>query len=457
MKIWFKRSLTLLLALVMFYAVARFIDVYTGSIIDGARDPYLQMPTPHSVVVRWQTTDDAIGSVHFGTSPGQLDTSISEPEATSLHSIQLDGLMPDTRYYYAVASSDAQRQNPDYDSTAGRWFQTLPRAGSARPARLWVIGDSGDPGSVVNNVRDSAMRWIAEHPRPGYPDFDVWLALGDIAYRSGTDEQFQASLFDTFGDQLKNHALWPVYGNHDDRRWTYFRVFTLPEQGEAGGAASATENYYSFDYADLHVVVLDSQDSGREVDDDMLLWLRRDLADNKSRWLIAAFHHPPYSKGSHNSDNEGDSGGRMQDMREHALPILEAAGVDLVLSGHSHMYERSYLIDCHYGSSDSFGQSNIVSDGINHHNTDYIKTAGKQPHAGTVYVVAGSSSKVDQAPINHPALPVSMLEAGSLVIDVDGYQLTSRFINDKGEVRDVFTIRKDVDYRSDYAGCGLKD
>ncbi len=48
---------------------------------------------------------------------------------------------------------------------------------------------------------------------------------------------------------------------------------------------------------------------------------------------------------------------------------------------------------------------------------------------------------------------MSMLEAGSLVIDVDGYQLTSRFINDKGEVRDVFTIRKDVDYRSDYAGC----
>ncbi len=61
----------------------------------------------------------------------------------------------------------------------------------------------------------------------------------------------------------------------------------------------------------------------------------------------------------------------MQDMREHALPLLEAAGVDLVLSGHSHMYERSYLIDCHYDTSDSFGQSNIVSDGINHRNVDY--------------------------------------------------------------------------------------
>ena len=453
MKIWIKRSLLLLAALVVFYAVARFIDVYTGSIIDGARAPYLQMPTSHSVVIRWQTTDEVIGRVHFGSAAGQLDHAVTETEAGTMHSLELEGLKPDTRYFYTVATGAADAQNPAYDSASGYWFQTLPLAGAARPTRIWVIGDSGDAGPVVNNVRDSAMRWIAQHPRAGYPDFDAWLALGDIAYSSGTDEQFQASLFDTFGEQLKNHALWPVYGNHDDRRWTYFRVFTMPEQGEAGGAPSATENYYSFDYGDVHVVVLDSQDSGREPDDDMLLWLQRDLADNNSRWLIAAFHHPPYSKGSHNSDNDGDSGGRMRDMREHVLPLLEAAGVDLVLSGHSHMYERSYLIDCHYGTSESFGQSNIVSDGINHKNTDYLKPAGRQSHSGAVYIVAGSSSKVDQAPIDHPALPVSMLEAGSLVIDVDGYQLTSRFINDRGEVRDEFTIRKDVDYRGDYAGC----
>ena len=451
LKIWIKRSLLFLLALIVFYAVARFVDVYTGSMITGARAPYLQLPTSHSVVLRWQTDAAIRGQVRYGAQPDQLDKTASEAGPETLHSLALDGLEADTRYYYAVA--DTGDKNPDYDSAAPSWFRTLPLAGSPRPTRLWAIGDSGDPGPVANAVRDAASRWMAAHPRPGYPDFDVWLGLGDLAYTSGTDQQYQASLFATYAAQLKDHAFWPVYGNHDARRWTYFTLFTLPEQAEAGGVASNTEHYYSFDYGQVHIIVLDSQDSSRAADGEMAQWLRRDLAQSKSQWLIAAFHHPPYSKGTHDSDKASDSGGRMSEMRENILPILEAGGVDLVLSGHSHMYERSYLLDCHYGTSDSFSAANIVSNGIAHLNADYLKPVDRQADAGTVYVVAGSSSKVDNGPINHPATPVSMLEAGSLVIDIDGEQMTTRFINNKGEVRDQFSIRKPAGYQSSYAGC----
>ena len=59
----------------------------------------------------------------------------------------------------------------------------------------------------------------------------------------------------------------------------------------------------------------------------MLTWLQQDLASTNQPWLIAFFHHPPYAKGSHDSDVD--------------------VGVDLVLTGHSHCYERSYLIDGH--------------------------------------------------------------------------------------------------------------
>ena len=55
----------------------------------------------------------------------------------------------------------------------------------------------------------------------------------------------------------------------------------------------------------------------------MLTWLGQDLAQNTADWLIAFFHHPPYSKGSHNSDTEG----QLIDMRANALPILEDYGV----------------------------------------------------------------------------------------------------------------------------------
>lgn len=91
----------------------------------------------------------------------------------------------------------------------------------------------------------------------------------------------------------------------------------------------------------------------------MVSWLKKDLAQTKQQWLITFFHHPPYTKGSHDSDKKSDSGGRLIETRENILPVLERAGVDLVLSGHSHMYERSELINCHYGDSSTFNQSMI--------------------------------------------------------------------------------------------------
>jgi 3',5'-cyclic AMP phosphodiesterase CpdA len=244
-----------------------------------------------------------------------------------------------------------------------------------------------------------------------------------------------------------------VYGNHDDRRWTYFRIFDLPEKGEAGGVASGTESYYAMDYSNVHFVMLDTQSSDLSATGDMAEWLKQDLAQNHKPWLIAAFHHPPYSKGTHDSDDAGDSSGKMTDVRKNILPILEQAGVDVVLSGHSHMYERSYLIDCAYAQSEAFTSANIVSKGVDNKNQQYIKPLQTKAHQGTVYVVAGSSSKVDQGSLDHPAHAVGFLEAGSVVIDVDNNKLTERFINNSGQVRDEFSITKDADYTSQYPGC----
>jgi len=143
----------------------------------------------------------------------------------------------------------------------------------------------------------------------------------------------------------------------------------------------------------------------------------------------------------------------MHKVRENVLPILEAAAVDLVLSGHSHMYERSHLMDCHYGDSTEFSDSNIVSTGVNGQYKEYRKPENNIAHSGAVYVVAGSSSRVDSGPLNHPAMVVSMEEAGSLIIDVEENRLTSRFINDEGEVKDEFSIQKQDGFVSKYTEC----
>lgn len=451
--LWLKRvfilALVLFLALLLFYGIARFYVVYTDSQIEGDRAPYFQMQASDAMSILWHTARAEIGVVRYGFSPDDLNMEIRDEEGSEAHELRLTQLQAAHRYYYAVGNSNAMI----YGGSEDDWFMTAPETGSDEAVRLWVIGDSGVPGPVAQAVRDAMKSWIAENPREGKEGLDQWLLLGDNAYRSGSNQQYQAALFDAYPDLLRNQAFWPVYGNHDARRWTFFDIFSLPENAESGGIRSGSENYYSFDYANIHYVMLDSYKSDREPDSDMLAWLQRDLEANQQDWLIAAFHHPPYSKGSHNSDDEGDSDGRLVDMRENVLPILERYGVDLVLSGHSHGYERSHLIDCHYGNSSEFNEKYIVSHGTEGNHQHYIKPGGVVANSGTVYVVAGASSKVDQAAMNHPAMAFSMLETGSLVIDIEGDVLTSRYINSEAMVIDEFTIEKKDGYQNDYSGC----
>ena len=138
---------------------------------------------------------------------------------------------------------------------------------------------------------------------------NLWLMLGDNAYVDGTDAEYQRAVFDMYPTMLRQSVLWPAIGNHDTAQATtvpptlpYFQIFSLPAAAEAGGVASGTEKYYSFDYANIHFVCLDSMTSARSSMGPMLTWLQNDLAATTQQWIIAFWHHPPYSKGSHDSD-----------------------------------------------------------------------------------------------------------------------------------------------------------
>ena len=437
--------------------------VYKDSLLTGVRAPYIQMLTSESVVIHWLTEDIEQGMVRFGVDSGHLATIELESKPTKNHIVKLPNLKPGTRYYYQTGKVGGFNA---FDPEK-HWFYTQPEEVVA--TRVWVIGDSGTASETLYQVRDAALGWMKKNPLhteqvdeqsdtqstygDNTPPISVWISLGDLAYRSGSNDQFQSALFEPFEDIIANTVLWPVYGNHDDRRWTYFRIFSLPENAEAGGFASHTENYYSFDYSNAHFVMLDSQASNLSAMGEMATWLKNDLAQNTKPWLIAAVHHPPYTKGTHDSDAIFDSYGRMRYMRKNIVPILEQAGADLVLAGHSHMYERSYLIDCAYDESSAFSPLNIVSTGVNNKHQHYIKSQNKQAHQGTVYVVAGSASKVDNGPLDHPAHHVGLLEAGSMVIDINDNKLLARFINRRGQVRDAFSITKDDKYVSAYQGC----
>jgi 2',3'-cyclic-nucleotide 2'-phosphodiesterase (5'-nucleotidase family) len=175
----------------------------------------------------------------------------------------------------------------------------------------------------------------------------------------------------------------------------------------------------------------------------MAQWLQADLAATKRDWIVAFFHHPTYTKGTHDSDRDK----QLIEMRHVFLPILEAANVDLVVTGHSHVYERSFLIDGHYGSSQSFeAASHVKQKGNGQPDGDgvYQKPRTRAAHQGEVSIVTGSAghASAKPVPLNHPVFVTALNEPGSSVMDIDGLKLDWFFINDKGERRDSFSIVK---------------
>jgi hypothetical protein len=203
--------------------------------------------------------------------------------------------------------------------------------------------------------------------------------------------------------------------------------------------ASGSEAFFSFVRGKVHFVCLDSHDLDRKPTGAMARWLKADLEKAKSDWLIAYWHHPPYTKGSHDSDTES----QLIEMREHIMPILESGGVDLVLTGHSHIYERSMLIDGAYATPTVADQV-VLDDGDGDPQGDgpYRKSAGLHPHQGDVQVVTGHGGASLGRKGTMPVMKSVWVEHGSTIIDIDGDTLVGTMVNLDGKVRDTFSIVK---------------
>jgi hypothetical protein len=409
------------------------------------RGPYLQMGTPHSMMVRWRSNRPVPSRVQYGTNPNSLNLSVEDTTERQEHTLTLTNLQPNTRYYYAVGTT-VNTIATNLVRGTNIFFWTSPLTN--KPTRVWVLGDSGTAGNGPADRAASVRDAFVTNNAGRY--LDLFLMLGDNAYNSGTDAEYQAAVFNIYTNVLAQTPLWPTLGNHETAQshtpvttTPYLSIFNLPENGEAGGIPSGTERYYSFDYGSLHFICLDSMTNDRSSNGPMANWLRTDLEANSKDWLIVFFHHPPYTKGSHDSDNN-EVDFELVEMRENINPILESYGVDLVLSGHSHCYERSYLLKGHYGYSTELEPemvlNNTSGDPTNNTNPGtYTKVAD-----GTVYVVDGSSGQAtfvsDSWP--HPVMYKSLLNLGSVILDFNGNQLVAKFLRETGEIQDTFTMIK---------------
>ncbi|WP_405606244.1 metallophosphoesterase [Polaribacter sp. Asnod1-A03] len=443
-----KKSIFILLVLI---SVSLFSQ--TSAIVE--RGPYLQSGTSTSVIVKWRTDIATESVVNYGTKLDSLSNNKINKDKTTEHQVNLSNLLPNTKYYFNIGN---QKEVLAESISGDMYVITAPKVGTDQFVRAWILGDPGTDNKSQRSVRDAYYKYVAtDSTNTGKTD--MMLFLGDNAYSSGTDKEYQLAFFDVYNEMLKKSVAWSCLGNHDGyssdsdtQSGPYYDIFTFPKKAEAGGTASGTEAYYSFNYANIHFIILDSHHSSRAVGDAMYNWALSDIQNTKQDWIVTLFHHPAYSKGSHDSDVED----RLIEMRENFMPMLEANGVDLVLNGHSHSYERSYFLNGHQGFSNTFniapttkggntvgengnGDGKINGNGVYKKNNNATK--------GAVYITTGSAGQISGGELNHKAMYVSLNKLGSCVMEVSddekgGQNLTVKFVRDTNEIDDYFTINK---------------
>lgn len=422
------------------------------------RGPYLQVLTPQSVIVKWRTNVPCDSEVRFGVDSNNLSSSAFNAAFSTEHEVEVTGLQANTKYYYSIGSYQQVLVQ-----TSNQYFITSPAVGSNVPTKFWVIGDAGTGNDDQRAVRDAFYNYN------GGTHVDGWIMLGDNAYENGLDGEYQNGVFNNMYEQtLENTALWPTVGNHDyanniinpSMSIDYYSIFTLPNNAQAGGVPSGTEAYYSYDYANIHFVVLDSYRESRDSNGVMANWLKQDLASTNQDWIVAYWHHPPYTKGSHDSDNPLLYDFELPQIREQIIPIIESYGVDLVLCGHSHCYERSFLLNGHYGNSGTLNSSMVLDGGSGSYplSCPYKKdTRITRSNKGTVFAVVGCSGKVGTTSLfgwPHPAMyKATNTSLGSLSLEINDNRLDGRFISSTGSVEDAFTIMKNTGLLSEYQIC----
>lgn len=424
----------------------------TGSGALLTRGPYMNMGNQTAVTLRWRTDIATNSRVEVGTVHGTYPAVFNDASSTTEHEVRLTGLNPDTKYFYRFGSSTQALQ-----AGTDNYFVTAPPANTTRKLRFAVFGDCGRNDNGYQPQTLSAYQNYL-----GSNAGEIMILLGDNAYTNGTDAEYQTGFFTPYQSSiLKNHIIMPAPGNHDyygtnqaSRSGAYYQNFTMPSAGECGGIGSGTEAFFSWDRGDIHFISMDSYgtespNASRLYDTSgtQVTWLKQDLAANTKKWTIVYWHHPPYTMGSHNSDTETE----LVNIRTNLLRILERNGVDLIMCGHSHDYERSYLLKDYFGNEASF---NAGTHAVNNSSAKYDGSANSCPYNlasgqvnhGTVYVVSGSSgaSGSTQAGYPHNAMPWSFNDGGMLYLEVEGNRLDGKFIRRDQVIADQFTIMKDV-------------
>jgi acid phosphatase type 7 len=281
-----------------------------------------------NVSITWNTSravgaDLRYSTAKFYDATGSWDETLSFSPHEGMAEIHLTDLTPGTTYRYQLVIYEGDAL---YTSPVGHFTTSSP---DLPTFSFLVYGDTRTNQDQNGLVCDTMA---ADEPNAAFV-----VSTGDLV-ESPTIGRF-TSFFSAIADLALSHPYLAVIGNHEKGSPYYYRFLALPT-----GGGDSNEEWWSFDYGNVHFVGIDSNTltgaNAIQMMKEQLEWVKNDLANSQAEFKIVFFHHPIYSS------TWGDGvNAQLQQLWE---PIFRETGVDIVFNGHMHCYEHLYVNGIHY-------------------------------------------------------------------------------------------------------------
>lgn len=260
--------------------------------------------------------------------------------------VTISGLEAGKTYYYDVAGNFEYKDKANtfslldfvkldgYDKT-GFTFTTAKDANSDSFEFLTIADIQGMIQSMYDESHEAVSALLKDER---VNTFDFILNAGDMCDNGKNFGQWGMAL-NTYQDLTINTSVFFTSGNHENNTGAMARYFNYTEMKD-GAAQPISGEYYSFDYANAHFVVLNTNDATSDgLGAEQLAWLKNDLANTNAKWKFVLMHKSLYSAGSHAFDGEVIA------MRTQLTKLFAENGVNVVFGGHDHSYTETYLVD----------------------------------------------------------------------------------------------------------------
>ena len=253
---------------------------------------------------------------------------------TYIHEATVTGLTPNTKYEYRVGYGADRRSD---------WYSLETAGASVYDVLIYPDSQSGDYSQWEEIVKDSAHR----NPRTA-----LYIGMGDLVDNGEQDYQWRTWL-NSIRPLSATVPLATTLGNHEmytldwkmREPYAYLNYFAVPPNGNE----TFNHRYYSYDFGDVHYVVLDTMfyESNHEDNHDthhpdlydvQVQWLRQDLAANTKKWTVVLMHRDPFQYAFDRPGASRDVGFNEEGVL--FMPIFDEFNVDLVLSAHLHSYRN---------------------------------------------------------------------------------------------------------------------